>query len=612
MVDTLWAARCLGRWAVGAIFVGFVCTLAPNGATAGQPEVRVAAMSPGGGATQREADLPRVLSDADAARYAHIFGLQVAGKWHAADDEIAKLGNRVLMGHVMAQRYLHPTRYRSKYRELKTWLKSYADHPQARRIYKLAMRRKPKDAGSPRRPVLPSQPGVVQDRSTSSKGYISARKRSRAERRKLINLIAHMRKHLLRNQLAGAAKHLTKKDFAKLADEVEFDIVRSEIAHAYFIGGKDRKAVELAVASAERSDRRVPLAHWTAGLALYRLGKLEDSRRHFEALVKSGTASNSMIAAAAFWAARLNLVTRRPENVSRLLSVAAAYPHTFHGLLANRALGTAPRFSWDLPTLTNREVALVMRVPAVVRALALVQAGRPQEVESELRRLDAAGSPSLGKAMLALATRLDLPTVQIRVGRRLAAFHGHRHDAAMYPVLQWQPRSGYVVDRALVYALIRQESQFNARAKSRVGARGLMQLMPRTASFIARDRRYHSSRRNKLYEPEINVELGQKYILHLLEGVEGNMMYLVAAYNGGPGNLKKWRRRGNFNDDPLLFIESLPSRETRAFMQKVLTNLWIYRSRLGQAAPSLDAIAAGGWPAYVPQDPTAVTADARN
>ena len=260
MVDTLRAVRCLGRWAVGVVFVGFVCTLAPNGATAGPPGERVAAITPGDGRTEREADLPRVLSEADSARYARIFELQVAGKWHAADDEIAKLGNRILMGHVMAQRYLHPTHYRSKYRELKAWLKSYADHPQARRIYKLAMRRKPKGAGSPRRPVLPSQPGIVQNRAAPSKGYISPRTRSNAQRRKLINLIAHMRKHLFRNQLAGAEKHLMKKDFAKLADAVESDIVRSEIAHAYFIGGKDRKAVELAVASAERSDRRVPLA----------------------------------------------------------------------------------------------------------------------------------------------------------------------------------------------------------------------------------------------------------------------------------------------------------------------------------------------------------------
>ncbi len=600
------------QWVAGVVFVGFICGLAPDAVAAGPQEFVVATVMPSDDQAAHEAALPSVLSDTDAKRYARIFELQKAGDWHAADDEIGKLTDRVLMGHVMAQRYLHPTRYRSKYRELKKWLKSYADHPQARRIFKLAMRRKPQGAASPRRPVWPSQPGVKASRAAPSPGYVSERKRTKAQRRKLINAIAHMRKHILRNEPTKAKKHLAKGDFAKLADDVEFDTVRSEIAHAYVIHGKDEKAIDLAVASAERSSGRVPLAHWTAGLAYYRLGKLDQALRHFEALAASGAGSDRMVAAGAVWAARLNLVTRRPERVSRLLRVAAAYPHAFYGLLANRVLGTEPAFSWDLPTLTDRDVELVQRVPAAVRALALVQAGRTAAVESELRRLNGAGSPALAKAMLALATRLDLPMVQIRVGRQLATLNGRHHDAARYPVLRWQPRGGYVVDRALVYALIRQESRFNARAKSRVGARGLMQLMPRTASFIARDRRYHSSRRNKLYEPDINVELGQKYILHLLEQVDGNMMYLVAAYNGGPGNLAKWRRRTKFNDDPLVFIESLPSRETRGFMQKVLANLWIYRARLGQAAPSLDAIAAGGWPPYVPQDQTAVTADARN
>ena len=76
------------------------------------------------------------------------------------------------------------------------------------------------------------------------------------------------------------------------------------------------------------------------------------------------------------------------------------------------------------------------------------------------------------------------------------------------------------------------------------------------------------------------------------------------AYNGGPGNLNKWRRKSDYQGDPLLFIESIPSRETRAFVERVLTNLWIYRFRLGQPAPSLDAIAAGAWPRYQAFDAT--------
>jgi soluble lytic murein transglycosylase-like protein len=84
--------------------------------------------------------------------------------------------------------------------------------------------------------------------------------------------------------------------------------------------------------------------------------------------------------------------------------------------------------------------------------------------------------------------------------------------------------------------------------------------------------------------------------------VQGDILLLAVAYNAGPGNVAKWRKRGAYDDDPLLFIESIPSRETRLFVERVLTNLWIYRQRMGQDTPSLEAIAAGTRPVYDPQD----------
>src|SRR3546814_9650351 len=92
--------------------------------------------------------------------------------------------------------------------------------------------------------------------------------------------------------------------------------------------------------------------------------------------------------------------------------------------------------------------------------------------------------------------------------------------------------------------MMRQESGFNPRALSPDGARGLMQLMPRTASYIDGDRRYHGKRENELYDPSLNLELGQRYIAYLLvhERVQGDLFRLATAYNGGPGNLGKWER----------------------------------------------------------------------
>src|SRR5690606_31822603 len=84
--------------------------------------------------------LPKVLSAADAARYAEIFALQEDGKWKEADALIDALESDILMGYVQSQRYLHPTAYRSSYDELKRWMAYYADHPQASDIYELALK----------------------------------------------------------------------------------------------------------------------------------------------------------------------------------------------------------------------------------------------------------------------------------------------------------------------------------------------------------------------------------------------------------------------------------------------------------------------------------------
>ena len=121
---------------------------------------------------------------------------------------------------------------------------------------------------------------------------------------------------------------------------------------------------------------------------------------------------------------------------------------------------------------------------------------------------------------------------------------------------------------------------------------------------MVRKRSFRGQSRNKLFDPALNIDVGQRYIDHLLthDGIDGDLLRMATAYNAGPGNLAKWRRKMSDVDDPLLFIESLPSRQTRDFVEKVVANLWIYRGRLGQPLPTLDAVAAGDWPAYTPLD----------
>ena len=123
-------------------FVGLLLCMAASPAPAGEHPLRLAAVPPGSAEIGREANLPRILSDSDIALYREIFALQEAGDLAPAAKLILELENPVLLGHVEAQKYLHPTAHRSSFHELEDWLEAYADHPQARRIYRLALRRK--------------------------------------------------------------------------------------------------------------------------------------------------------------------------------------------------------------------------------------------------------------------------------------------------------------------------------------------------------------------------------------------------------------------------------------------------------------------------------------
>ncbi len=555
--------------------------------------------------------LPAVLSAGDAELYRQIFAVQEGGRWAEADRLIAQLSDQRLMGHVLAQRYLHPTAYRSKYVELKEWMDRYADHPQAKRIYDLALKRRPANYRRPQPPEV-ARRGAGWAGQRASYDYVSPRQRSKSTRSKVSRLLRQVRNNVMRQRFSVTEELLERRSVQELLDTVELDEARALVAAGWFYYGEPERAYGLAAPAAQRSGRAAPMINWVAGLAAWRLGQIDEAAVYFETLAHADNAPGWNAAAGAYWAARAHLRQQRPDRSSPLLRRAAAYPRTFYGLLARRALGMPFDFDFGAHRLAPQTVALLDRSPAGGRALALLQIGDRELAEDELVGAGDWNSPEGGEALLALAQHARMPALAYRMGSQLARAGSETDDlggvvdAALYPIPPWQPQSGFTVDRALIFAMMRQESAFNTRAMSPDGARGLMQLMPRTASYIAQDRRYHGKNRHELFEPSLNMELGQRYIAYLLvhERVQGDLFRLTTAYNGGPGNLGKWERAIQADDDPLLFIEALPSKETRLFIERVLTNLWIYRHRLGQPAPSLERLAGGDWPRYEALDGT--------
>ena len=545
--------------------------------------------------------IPEILIQADVDLYQGIFAVQESGDWKTADSLIGRLGDRLLMGHVMAQRYLHPTKYRSRYKELKAWMAKYADHPDAPRLYKLAKRRQPRNWRSPK---VPQRVPAVARAEANAGVAIPGKRLGRADRRKVRQFKRRIRSLLRRGYTLAVKKLIGSKELKRLFSTAEYDEAKARLGRGYFAAGRDGWALKWAGEAAMRSGRYMQDAHWTAGLAAWRLKKFDIAGGYFEAVADFRGGTTWLTSAGAFWAARAYLVDRQPEKVNALLQAAASHARTFYGILAGHMLGREMVFRWISPPLGQETVRVLSAAPRGRRAMALLQVGENHRAQRELRNLAAGADDKLAKGILGLAGRSNMPSLAVKLDKRLYP-NGGGYDGAAYPLPGWMPEGGFRIDQALIYALIRQESHFNPKAKSPAGARGLMQLMPRTASFVARDRGYHrhSNTRRKLFKPEINLALGQKYIEILLadKKIKGDLFLMAAAWNGGPGNLNKWRRKTDYMDDALFFIESIPSRETRNFIEKVLSNLWAYRHRLGQSTPSLDAIAEGRWPVYTPQ-----------
>ncbi|HME92239.1 MAG TPA: lytic transglycosylase domain-containing protein [Myxococcaceae bacterium] len=510
------------------------------------------------------------------------------------------LKDRLLVGHVLAQRYLSKT-YKASYKELADWLQNYSDEGDAAAIHALAVQRK--SAGGP----APSKPGAwAPALRYGGEGDLDALVAADASRTGTDLSDTYEPKdelkRIAKTNPAKAEALLNAMDARHLLDDADLDDVRAAIADAYMSAGEAKRALAI---NARRKVAAQPLADWNAGLAEWRAKRYVEARQHFEAAAKSPDGTPGLVAGAAFWTARAELRNRRPELVNYWLGIAAQEPYTFYGLLARRTLGVDSFFDFDSGAFSSADVRTLLATTSGRRVLALIQVGENQRAEAELRAVVATKDGTVMPAVEALADRANMPALSFQLAGFLSRSDGRNHDRALYPVPRWQPKGGFTVDRALLFAMMRQESQFMPQVRSPAGALGVMQLMPATARSMAARAGLPAPDQGNLTDPELNLTLAQEYITHLLstDRIGNNLLLITAAYNAGPGPIPKWLASDDVRDDPLLFMESIPNQETHGYVQRVLANYWIYRMRLGQPTPDLDALAAGSWPTYTALDP---------
>ncbi|CAI4033440.1 Soluble lytic murein transglycosylase precursor [Nitrospira tepida] len=369
---------------------------------------------------------------------------------------------------------------------------------------------------------------------------------------------------------------------------------------------EDQGQMEQAIAAYRKVDSPEAGIHrvdglWKMAWARYQAGQWKEAIAALQRLVDAKE-SEALVPQALYWMARASDRLKNHDGASLRAQLCARYPVTYYCQLVRQA-GQAQadglnRMDADavlpgpeqLPPDKREEVtrdrayrrAVELRLlgmgPDAARELAILtrRYGKDAAVVLALSRLlSEAGAHGQALRLARLHFREDL---ELRGNVPLPALWRVGYPTAFVPA---QAAQG--VDPDLVSAIIREESQYDGRAVSRVGALGLMQVMPATANTVAKKLGLAEVKRDDLFDEETNVRIGARYVAQLLEQFSGNVIYTVAAYNAGPQAVNGWIAKHG-RREPDEFVELIPYQETRLYVKRVLRSYREYqRLRQGQA-----------------------------
>ncbi|MAH88714.1 MAG: hypothetical protein CMJ06_01505 [Pelagibacterales bacterium] len=540
--------------------------------------------------------LPKVLSYKDIELYKNAEAYQNKYEWEKADLTLLKVKNDILVGHFEYEKLMHPNKYRASYEELSQWFKTNTNYPPVlrKRIYKLLKRR------------LPDKENLKLYEKPLFNNYL----RGYGEDN-YFNYYVNSPKNINKKDIQNTVSTLIndKKDNALINivnqqnNNKSYFIysIHNEIKKTFF-SGKLKESQRLYDFYIKALNITNPNIFYRAGINAYRLGDFKKSRNYFtECNRVVQNFQNWLLAGCSYWRALLESSKRKEIE---LLKRASNLPRTLYGQLAIEKLNISDPFIWK-NNINDGKVNFsdLNKNKLFRRAIALTEVGLYNHADIEIRNLYSKTHKEELNNLFYASEKLALPAVLIRLGSKYHKKNFTLYMRGLYPTPNWQIKNGFKLDKALLFALIRRESAFNFKAKSSKGARGLMQIMPRTASKINNDYRLRYSKAYTLYSLQLNIEIGQKLLKRLINSSHSKNSILDAliAYNAGMTRLKKWKKNIG-NVEPIVFIESIPIKETRWFVKYILTDLWIYRDKLQQAKPSRALLADGKYPTYINLD----------
>lgn len=287
-----------------------------------------------------------------------------------------------------------------------------------------------------------------------------------------------------------------------------------------------------------------------------------------------------------YWAARTQEVLERPIEgypAPEVIYREVAKSRSFYGFLSADKLRQTYSLEDESSSIDNVFRLQVAQMPAMQRAHELWLTGNLTEARAEWlhasRRMDDKQLTTAGQ--LARDWGWYSTGIQTMINGNL-----WNELTVRFPLAYREEIAKIAQDTQLeptfIYAIARQESAFNAAARSPVGAMGLMQLMPRTAVYTAKKSGIKHANTQDLLKAEHNMRLGGLYLNYLLETFNGNRILAAAAYNAGPSRVNRWLSEEGKEKPVDVWIETIPFRETRQYVQNVLCFSVIYGYRLGQ------------------------------
>ncbi len=341
------------------------------------------------------------------------------------------------------------------------------------------------------------------------------------------------------------------------------------------------QAYQLASAHVQEENFPQTQAEWVSGwLALRFINKPDVAFRHFEKLynVVETPISKSR---GSYWAGLASQTMGRNDIATQWYQVAAQYPQTYYGQMAARSIGQQPNIN-AINNVSSVANANIDNDDMARAAKIFANAGLYSPSKSFINQLYLS-TDNANKLMGAakFASQMGYDEIGIRAASKLQNEHGINAIRYLYPVVKGADKPMNGISAAKIHAIIRQESRFDKNAVSHAGARGLMQLMPATASETAQKLGISHQKSWLTSRPAHNILLGSMYLKQMLDRYDGNLGMAAAAYNGGPGRVDRWitelgdPRNGQIQ--MLDWAELIPIYETRNYAQRVIEAEEVYK-----------------------------------